>query len=262
MKAKSLMILGTSLMGLAACTSGDINLSPSTNISNSNNTTNNGGGTSANAACASYQNTGGQTIQGKFNSTTNNCEYSSAFADNVNPIKTDLFIPALENDGAHVFAGSLFIGEAHDSDADLTAAGIAEGGDGPTLTIEAGATLAFTNSSKFSTPSSLSSIRHSTSFRMIVIGMREDRRNRSSSVILNFLGSGLLSSIFTSPSASCFTIGALSPPLWIAAIECAICSSVTLFLKSPPVSVNSACRALPSVKSIDSHSQIRSINFL
>ena len=149
MKAKSLMILGTSLMGLAACTSGDINLSPSTNISNSNNTTNNGGGTSANAACASYQNTGGQTIQGKFNSTTNNCEYSSAFADNVNPIKTDLFIPALENDGAHVFAGSLFIGEAHDSDADLTAAGIAEGGDGPTLTIEAGATLAFTNSSKF-----------------------------------------------------------------------------------------------------------------
>ena len=58
-------------------------------------------------------------------------------------------IPELDNDGAHLFEGSLFIGEAHANNAELSAAGIVEGGDGPQLTIEAGATLAFVDNTKF-----------------------------------------------------------------------------------------------------------------
>jgi hypothetical protein len=48
-----------------------------------------------------------------------------------------------------MFDGSLFIGEAHSDNAELSAAGIAEGGDGPQLTIEAGATLAFASRLQF-----------------------------------------------------------------------------------------------------------------
>ena len=48
-----------------------------------------------------------------------------------------------------MFEGSLFIGEAHSDNAELAAAGIAEGGDGPRLTIEAGATLAFASQTQF-----------------------------------------------------------------------------------------------------------------
>ena len=62
---------------------------------------------------------------------------------------TDLTIPSLENGGVHVFEGSLFVGEAHANNAELAAAGIIEGGDGPTLTIEAGATLAWPDNTKF-----------------------------------------------------------------------------------------------------------------
>ena len=91
--------------------------------------------------CASYVNEGGQTLKGEFDSP--NCSYPVSFADAGNNVTTDLTIPALEDGGAHMFDGSLFIGEAHSNDAELTAAGIAEGGDGPQLTIEAGATLAF-----------------------------------------------------------------------------------------------------------------------
>ena len=43
----------------------------------------------------------------------------------------------------------MFVGEAHSNAAELTAAGVVEGGDGPTLTIEAGATLAWPDNTKF-----------------------------------------------------------------------------------------------------------------
>ena len=66
-----------------------------------------------------------------------------------NNLNSDLFIPALDTGGAHIFEGSLFVGESCDSDACLAANSIAEGGDGPTLTIEAGATLAFRTNSDF-----------------------------------------------------------------------------------------------------------------
>jgi hypothetical protein len=134
-------------VGLAGCDSGDINISPQT-VDNSvdNSVTNPGGGGTTNP-CASYVTSGGQTLQGSYDGT--NCTYSPAFADAGNNLTVDLVIPDLPNDGAHIFEGSLFVGESLESDAELAAAGIAEGGDGPVLTVEPGATLAWRTSANF-----------------------------------------------------------------------------------------------------------------
>jgi len=143
------VLFATVLAGvaLAGCDSGDINISPQTvDNSTDNSVTNPGGGGDTNP-CASYQNTGGQTLQGDYDGT--NCTYPSSFADAGNNILVDLNIPALPNGGAHIFEGSLFIGESLESDAELQAAGIAQGGDGPELTVEAGATLAWRTSANF-----------------------------------------------------------------------------------------------------------------
>ncbi|MEL7450811.1 MAG: serine/threonine protein kinase [Pseudomonadota bacterium] len=131
---------------LAGCGSGDINIDPSTTVSNSNNTINtgDGGGTSV---CASYLNSGGQTIAGVPEG--DNCRYSPSFVDAGNNLTVDLTIPALENGGAHIFEGSLFVGQSFGTDMELMNAGITEGGNGPTLTIEAGATLAFESAADF-----------------------------------------------------------------------------------------------------------------
>ncbi|MGH8165908.1 MAG: serine/threonine protein kinase, partial [Woeseiaceae bacterium] len=120
---------------LAGCESGDINIEPSTNVSNSNNTNNNGGGGDDDDVCASYVNSASQTIRGSYDGM--NCTYSQSFVGAGNNLMFDLTIPALPEGGAHIFEGSLFVGEALDSDAELAAAGIVEGGDGPVLTIEA-----------------------------------------------------------------------------------------------------------------------------
>jgi hypothetical protein len=139
------VIAGSALVG---CGSGDIEIAPSTSVNNSNNSNNSGGGGGGDDdVCASYVNSGGQAIQGSYDGT--NCTYSQSFVGAGNNLKFDLTIPALPDGGAHIFQGSLFVGEAFDSDAELQAAGIAEGGDGPTLTIEAGATLAWNTSKDF-----------------------------------------------------------------------------------------------------------------
>jgi hypothetical protein len=132
---------------LGACGSGDIEIQPSTNVSNSNNTTNSGGGGGSDDVCASYVNSGGQTIRGSYDGT--NCTYSESFVGAGNNLKFDLTIPALPDGGAHIFEGSLFVGEAFDNDAEMQAANVAEGGDGPVLTIEAGATLAWRTNADF-----------------------------------------------------------------------------------------------------------------
>src|SRR5690606_2345634 len=85
--------------------------------------------------------------QGSYDGT--NCTYSQSFVGAGNNLKYDLTVPALPEGGAHIFEGSLFVGEAYDTDAEMLAAGIAEGGDGPVLTIEAGATLAWRTSKDF-----------------------------------------------------------------------------------------------------------------
>ena len=148
MTLKNLVAAGV-LAALAGCSSGDIAIQPSTNVSNSNNTSNNGGGGGSNDACASYASSGGQTVSGTYDGT--NCTYSPSFVDAGNNLMVDLTIPALPDGGAHIFQGSLFVGESYNSDAELAAAGISEGGDGPTLTIEAGATVAFASEAQFMT---------------------------------------------------------------------------------------------------------------
>ena len=132
---------------LAACSSGDINLAPTTSVNNSNNTTNNNSGGNSNDICASYT-AGGQTVQGTADG-NGNCTYGSAFVGPKNNLTVDLLIPALPDGGAHIFTSSLFVGETYRTQAELAAAGITEGGDGPTLTIEAGATLAFQTNKDF-----------------------------------------------------------------------------------------------------------------
>ena len=74
------------------------------------------------------------------------CYYDLDFAQEGSPILQDLYFAALPSQGAHKFAGSLVMGKAYSSDADLTADGILESGDGPSITIEPGANLAFAHS--------------------------------------------------------------------------------------------------------------------
>ncbi|MFU8815438.1 MAG: hypothetical protein ACNA7W_08825 [Pseudomonadales bacterium] len=133
---------------LAGCGGGgDINISPSTVDNSVSNNTSGGGSGTANP-CASYVSEGGTTRQGTFDGL--NCTYNRTFVDSgSNFLKVDLSIPALPDGGAHIFQGSLFVGGAFNSDAELAAANIAQGGDGPTLTVEAGATLAWESNDKF-----------------------------------------------------------------------------------------------------------------
>ncbi|HSN52717.1 MAG TPA: hypothetical protein VLS87_09310 [Woeseiaceae bacterium] len=131
---------------LAACESGDINITPTT-IDNSVDNSTGGGGGSADDICASYVRDGA-TIRGSADG-NGNCVYDNTFAGPKNNLQEDLLIPALPNGGAHIFTASLFVGNTFRTQADLVAAGIAQGGDGPTLTIQAGATLAFQTSSDF-----------------------------------------------------------------------------------------------------------------
>jgi hypothetical protein len=147
MNAKCVLTVVVAGVLTAACGSGDINIDPVTSVSNSNNTTNSGSGGGTTNPCASYQNSGGQTIQGSYDGT--HCTYAPSFVDAGNNLMVDLTLSDLPNNGAHVFEGSLFVGETHDTDAALAAAGIAKGGDGPVLTVEAGATLAFQSNADF-----------------------------------------------------------------------------------------------------------------
>ncbi|MBY6189291.1 serine/threonine protein kinase [Microbulbifer agarilyticus] len=143
------LLLAAAITGLlTGCDSGGITIAPETNDNSVDNSTGGGdGGAVANNPCASYEKAG-SVKQGEFNSETGNCTYNAAFVDSGNPLTVDLVIPALEN-GAHLFEGSLFVGNNYDDDTTMAAAGIAEGGDGAQLTVQAGATVAFPDSTKF-----------------------------------------------------------------------------------------------------------------
>ena len=147
--SKKLLLAAAITSLLAGCDSGGINISP-VNEDNSVDNSVSGGDNSGNEnnPCASYEKAG-VTKQGAFDSETGNCTYSASFVDSGNALTVDLFIPALENNGAHIFEGSLFVGNNYDDDSTMAAAGIAEGGDGAKLTIEAGSTIAFPSSTKF-----------------------------------------------------------------------------------------------------------------
>ena len=134
--------LVASAVTLAAC-GGDVNITPTT-VDNSvdNSVTNpDGGDNGSSVTCASYT-LDGATFTGEAEG--KNCVYSQAFASNAKEITSSFVIPALDDEGAHIFEGALFIGDDVD-----TSTGAVIDGDGPTLSIEAGSTIAFTKPESF-----------------------------------------------------------------------------------------------------------------
>ena len=125
----------TASMFLAGC-GGDINLTP-TSIDNSN-TTNNGGGTTDTNNCASYEVSGTQVRGEKIGA---DCVYPRSFSTPESPVTTDIRLVELPG-GAHIFPNGLYIGENVEATASVNR-------DGPTLTIDAGATVAFEDGDAF-----------------------------------------------------------------------------------------------------------------
>lgn len=140
MSFKKILTLNVLAAALVGCGGGDIVISP---LVTSNTTGGGDTGGSASSVCAAYT-LSGTTYRGTLSG--NNCVYDSAFVDVDNPLMVDVIFADLPNNGVHVFDGSLIVGENYTTDAELTAAGITEGGDGPTVSIGAGATLAFASS--------------------------------------------------------------------------------------------------------------------
>lgn len=138
MRLKYLVAAGALAAALAGCSSGDVNLGVETNDNSVDNGNggNNGGGGDDNP-CASYT-VDSVVRQGAYDGT--NCTYSSSFVSATNPLAVDVTIPLIE--GVHIFEGSLFVGESVSSNAPA-------GGEGPTLTIEAGNTLVFTDQADY-----------------------------------------------------------------------------------------------------------------
>ena len=82
--------------------------------------------------------------RGFFDRFTGDCDYSG-LTGTANVATTDVNLGPLPMRGAHKFNDSLFIGQDFNTNAALTAAGITQGGDGPSLNIAAGTVLAFSN---------------------------------------------------------------------------------------------------------------------
>lgn len=143
-KIFALNMIAAALVGCGG--GGDVNIAPS-NSTIINEGDNNGGGgdPTPEAECASYTRDG-TTFEGSYDGT--DCTYSRSFVDLDNALMVDVTFPNI-GDGVHVFEGSLVVGRAYNNNADLQAAGIDEGGDGPTLTIEAGNTFAFRSNENY-----------------------------------------------------------------------------------------------------------------
>lgn len=166
MKLRNVFALNVLAATLAACGGGDVNLNPSvtppssvtppvvsssssvststsTSTSSSVSSTTSSSSSSVVAAvCATYTQAG-QTFQGALSG--NNCLYPAAFASSNKQITVNLTIPELPNGGVHIFQGSLFIGEDVNKAAAEGGKRIPQDGEGATLTIAAGAKIAFDN---------------------------------------------------------------------------------------------------------------------
>lgn len=150
MKLKNIFALNALAATLVACGGGDINLNPSTSVGDTTtNITNPPVTTPTEPAvnpCANYT-AAGQRFQGIFAS--GNCTYSATFVSDSRPLTEDLFIPELANNGLHIFEDSLFIGEDVNAAAAASGIKVPQDGEGPSLTIEAGAKLAFSASEDY-----------------------------------------------------------------------------------------------------------------
>jgi hypothetical protein len=128
-------------MTLAGC-GGDIEITPTVNdnssstdnsVNNSNNTT--GSTTEEEAVCASYESDAG-TVTGVVSGI--DCLYNDSFASKTISITSNITFAELPDGGVHVFEDALQIGE--DSS---TVDGFEVPANGPTMTVEPGAVLAF-----------------------------------------------------------------------------------------------------------------------
>lgn len=147
MKLKNIFALNVLAATLAACGGGDINLNPSTSVGDTTTNITNPPATETPVnPCANYT-AAGQKFQGIFAS--GNCTYSASFVSDSRPLTEDLFIPALANNGLHIFEDSLFVGEDVNSSAAASGVKVPQDGEGPTLTIEAGSKLAFSASEDY-----------------------------------------------------------------------------------------------------------------
>ena len=152
MKITTLVSVTALTAVLAACGGGDIEIDARNQSSvdnsvgdGSGNVTNpvtGDGGPTGDNPCASYEQDG-ETFQGSYDAP--NCVYGTDFVSLSKPYtgSEELVFGDLSNDGAHIFNDSLMIGQGYDNDADMEAAGIAQGGDGSVLRLEAGTILAF-----------------------------------------------------------------------------------------------------------------------
>jgi hypothetical protein len=137
MKIINLVAVTALAAALAACGGGsDINLGTddqNQDDNNNDNTTN---------VCASYVKDGA-TLQGTFEAP--HCVYDTDFVGLANPYTgtEELVFSDLADDGVHIFNESLVVGQNYANDADLAVAAITQGGDGSTIRLEAGSTLAF-----------------------------------------------------------------------------------------------------------------------
>lgn len=162
MKLKTLFGFTALAAILAGCDSGGVTLAPTNNVTNSNNTTG-GGGSSTTNPCASYSRSG-QTIQGNFDGT--HCTYSNTFVSDNNPLTVDLTVPALANNGLHIFEDSLFVGEDVNANAAAQGVRVPQDGEGPTLTLAPGVKVAFSNPEDY--------LRISRGSRLIADGTRSN----------------------------------------------------------------------------------------
>lgn len=153
MFSKNPALLGLAVLVLSACSGGDVKIDASDNSVSTDNSVSGGGGSTN--PCAQYTDPATQnTVQGSFDGI--NCSYDANFVGENNPLTLDLTIPFIS--GVHIFNDSLFVGEDCDSPATCpngvppqapnspTPGGVPEGA---VLTVQAGARLAFTQSSDY-----------------------------------------------------------------------------------------------------------------
>jgi hypothetical protein len=143
MRTCNLLLTSLAAIALAGCDSGGVDLNVSTTDNSVDNSTTNGGGNGSNP-CARYTDPGSNMERiGTFDG--QNCTYGPEFVSGTSPLRTSLTIPFIS--GVHIFQDKLFVGE----DIDNRAPGVAvpQDGAGPTLTIQPGVTIAFTDAADY-----------------------------------------------------------------------------------------------------------------
>ena len=124
----------TAALFLAGC-GGDINVTPTVNNNGGSDAGGDTGGGDSGSSnpCASYAD-----IQGEYDG--QDCSYDTDFASATIEIAEDITFEELPDGGVHVFDGALQIGEDCDTTTDCEI-----NQNGPVMTVEPGAVLAFTS---------------------------------------------------------------------------------------------------------------------